>query len=251
MRGPRRTASPVRLTLNTPLGGDIDGAWWPHTSSIASELPELIDILHTPLGEVVDININWSATSGAPLMITQSSAALMKMRWNDSRQRIMVVVGRLASARLLVIPNMTTPQLGMMVMRRAAGMSIPSTEQDSLEYQAADRLVRPLRPRVRPTAPAQADQMPRAGTAFAVPALGWSGVRSDRGHLSRLGTLGTLADLELNALILLERTEAVALDFGVVNEQILLATVRSDEAEALFAVKPFHSSLCHLYFFFH
>ncbi len=142
MRGPRRTASPVRLTLNSPLGGDIDGAWWPHTSSIASELPELIDVLHTPLGEVVDININWSATSGAPLMITQSSAALMKMRWNDSRQRIMVVVGRLASARLLVIPNMTTPQLGMMVMRRAAGMSIPGTEQDSLEYQAADRLVR-------------------------------------------------------------------------------------------------------------
>jgi hypothetical protein len=141
MRGPRRTASPVRLTLNSPLGGDIDGAWWPHTSSIASELPELIDVLHAPLGEVVDININWSATSGAPLMIAQSSVALMKMRWNDSRQRIMVVVGRLASARLLVIPNMTTPQLGMMVMRRAAGMTIPDTEQDSLEYQAADRLV--------------------------------------------------------------------------------------------------------------
>jgi len=141
LRGPRRTASPVRLTLNSPLGGDIDGAWWPHTSSIASELPELIDVLHTPLGEVVDININWSATSGAPLMITQSSAALMKMRWNDSRQRIMVVVGRLASARLLVIPNMTTPQLGMMVMRRAAGMTISDAEQESLEYQAADRLV--------------------------------------------------------------------------------------------------------------
>jgi hypothetical protein len=104
-------------------------------------LPELIDVLHTPLGEVIDININWSATSGAPLMVTQSSAALMKMRWNDSRQRIMVVVGRVASARLLVIPHMTTPQLGMMVMRRAAGMTIPDTEQDSLEYQAADRLV--------------------------------------------------------------------------------------------------------------
>jgi hypothetical protein len=141
LRGPRRTASPVRLTLKSPLGGDIDGAWWPHTGSIASELPELIDVLHSPLGEVVDININWSATSGAPLMITRSSAALMKMRWNDSRQRIMVVVGRLACARLLVIPHMTTPQLGMMVLRRAADMSIPSAEQDSPEYQAADRLV--------------------------------------------------------------------------------------------------------------
>ncbi|MCI4673494.1 DUF5994 family protein [Candidatus Mycolicibacterium alkanivorans] len=142
MRAPRRTASPVRLTLSTPLGGDIDGAWWPRTGSLAGELPELIDVLHTPLGEIVDITINWSATSGAPLMVTQSSAALLKMRWNDSRQRIMVVVGKLASARLLVIPHMTTPQLGMMVLRRAADMSVSVADQDSAEYQAADRLVK-------------------------------------------------------------------------------------------------------------
>lgn len=142
LRGPRRTASPVRLTLNRTLGADIDGAWWPHTGAMARELPELIESLHSQLGEIVDININWSSTAGAPLMITQSSAALLKMRWNDSRQRIMVVVGRLGCARLLVIPHMTTPQLAMMVLRRAADMSIPIAEQDSPEYQAADRVVR-------------------------------------------------------------------------------------------------------------
>ena len=69
--------------------------------------------------------------------------------------------------------------------------------------------------------------------------------------MRRLGTLGTLSYLELNTLVLLERLEAAALDFRVVNEQILIATVGSDEAEALFAVEPFHSSLCHLSFFFH
>ena len=142
MRGPRRTASPVRLTLNSQLGGAIDGAWWPHTSSLASELPELIDCLHATLGEIVDITINWSATAGAPIMDAQSSAAMRNMRWNDSRQRIMVVVGRTACARLLVVPNMTTPVLGRMVLRRAAAMPILAEEHDTAEYSAADRLVR-------------------------------------------------------------------------------------------------------------
>ena len=47
-------ARPVRLLLCRQLGADIDGAWWPHTASVAAELPELIGVLHAPLGEIVD-----------------------------------------------------------------------------------------------------------------------------------------------------------------------------------------------------
>jgi hypothetical protein len=39
MTGSRRLARPVRLALATRLGRDIDGAWWPHTGSVAQELP--------------------------------------------------------------------------------------------------------------------------------------------------------------------------------------------------------------------
>lgn len=145
MRGPRRTASPVRLTLNPVLGGDIDGAWWPRSGALAAELPELIDALHAQLGEIVDINLNWSATKGAPILETHSSAALRSMRWNDSRQRIMVVVGKTACARLLVIPHMTAPALGRMVLRYAATMAILSDEHDSAEYAAAGRVVQAAR----------------------------------------------------------------------------------------------------------
>ena len=142
LRGGRRTASPVRITLASTLGSDIDGAWWPHTGSIARELPELIESLHPALGEVIDININWSATAGAPVLNTMSSGAMSKMGWNDRRQRLMVVVGKTACARLLVIPHMTTPTLGRMVLRRAATMPISIAEQDSSEFQTADRVVR-------------------------------------------------------------------------------------------------------------
>ena len=62
----RRSASPIRLTLASQLGGDLDGAWWPQTPSEARELPDLIDALREPLGEVIDIAVNWSPLDGVP-----------------------------------------------------------------------------------------------------------------------------------------------------------------------------------------
>src|SRR5690242_6855465 len=86
--------------------------------------------------------------------------------------------------------------------------------------------------------------------------MGWHGAirtspssglgRLDGGDSHRLGALGSLLDLELDALVLLEGAEAAALDLGKVHEDILRPVVRGDEAEAFVAVEPFHSSLCHL-----
>jgi hypothetical protein len=55
----RRLASPVRLTLASRLGNEIDGAWWPRTELISQELPELVSDLDVRLGQVIDINVNW------------------------------------------------------------------------------------------------------------------------------------------------------------------------------------------------
>ncbi|MCV7177442.1 hypothetical protein H7H98_17075 [Mycolicibacterium sphagni] len=145
MRGSRRRASPVRLTLNAILGGDIDGAWWPRTGSLASELPDLIDVLHVPLGEILDIDINWSATAAAPMLDNHFATAMRAMRWNDSRQRIMVVVGRTGCARILVVPHTTTQALGWMVMRQAAAMPVMSDDHDAPEYAVADRVLQAAR----------------------------------------------------------------------------------------------------------
>ena len=142
MTGPRRSARPVRIALATVLGGDIDGAWWPHTTSVAGELPELIEALHRPLGEIIDIDINWSASEGLPDLNSMSDGAKSMPGWRDRRQRIMVIAGRRARATLLVVPHMTTPALGWMVLRRAAAVPIPGAEQNSQEFQTADFVVR-------------------------------------------------------------------------------------------------------------
>jgi hypothetical protein len=59
-----------------------------------------------------------------------------------------------------------------------------------------------------------------------------------------LPALGSLDHIELNGLAFLKRTEAVALDRGVVDEYVL-AAVAAQKAESLCIVKPLNCSLFH------
>lgn len=60
-----------------------------------------------------------------------------------------------------------------------------------------------------------------------------------------LWALGAFADLEFNLLVFFEGAEAVALNLGVVNENICGSVSWSNETKALFSVEPLHSTLCH------
>src|SRR5256885_2164172 len=62
---------------------------------------------------------------------------------------------------------------------------------------------------------------------------------ADVGGLRPLLALG---HLELHPLVLGECLEAGALDLAEVDEQVLAAAVRGDEAEALLLVEPLHGS---------
>ncbi|CRZ16748.1 DUF5994 family protein [Mycolicibacterium neworleansense] len=142
LNGTRRLASPVRLTLARQLGADIDGAWWPHTASVANELPELVGVLHSSLGEVVDIRVNWSAAEGQLDLDSIVTGTRGPTGVKLSRPRLMMVAGRDACVKLLVIPCRTSPPLGSLVMRRAAAMPVEETERCTPAYDTADRVLR-------------------------------------------------------------------------------------------------------------
>src|SRR5215210_4228187 len=83
---------------------------------------------------------------------------------------------------------------------------------------------------------------------------GWAAIRRprpsfldlrDRGHVGRLGTLRALAGLERHPGALDERLEALAGDVAVVDEQVLCAFIRGDEAVALAVVEPLDGSVSH------
>lgn len=140
--GTRRVARPVRVVLAPNLGADIDGAWWPHTGSTAGELPQLIGALHRPLGEIVDICVNWSATDGALDFNSILTSARPKAAAEHRRHRLMRIVGRNAQANLLVVPHMTTPALGNLVMRCASGRPLVGSERESQWCAAAESVLR-------------------------------------------------------------------------------------------------------------
>src|SRR3954470_21429407 len=68
----------------------------------------------------------------------------------------------------------------------------------------------------------------------------------DHGHVLRLGALLTLDAVELDLRSLGERPEALAVDGAVMDEQVLAARVRGDEAIPLRIVEPLDGSGCHV-----
>jgi hypothetical protein len=120
------------------LGADIDGAWWPYTASVATELPQLIESLHAQLGEIIDICINWSVTE-APLELYEIAAIARTMRVDKRRrQRLMVVTGRRGCANILVVPHMTSQALGVMVMRCAGARPVSHSERETQLFEIAE-----------------------------------------------------------------------------------------------------------------
>jgi hypothetical protein len=133
----RRLASPLRLTLASRLGNEIDGAWWPRTELISRELLELVSVLDVRLGRIIDINVNWSSLQRAPDLNWHA--------WGRIHQHIMTVSGRDARANLLIVPHRTGTALAVMVLRRAAGLPVYTAHRESHAYQTADRIVRVAR----------------------------------------------------------------------------------------------------------
>ena len=142
----RRVSSPTRLTLASVLGDDLDGAWWPHTASVARELPELTDALCERLGRIIDIVVNWSALDGALDLDSLSRRGISAIPgWKARHQRVMTVTGSHGRANLLVVPCRTTTALAVMVLRRAAAFPILPSHLDTPAYRAADDIVRAAR----------------------------------------------------------------------------------------------------------
>lgn len=144
----RRLSSPCRLTLAAKLGSGVDGAWWPYTASIARELPDLIDTLCRPLGQVVDIGVNWSPFEGVRDLDLLNRRGVAATQGRETRRlRVIVLTGTRTRAHLMVVPWHTSTALAVLVLRQAAGLPILSAHQHTRAFQTADAVVRAVRTR--------------------------------------------------------------------------------------------------------
>lgn len=108
---------------------------------MARELPELIEAIFPAVGEIVDISVNWSANSPAPVLSTMSPDIAAKITANAPHHRLMFLVGSSTVTKLLVIPVMTAPALALMVLRQAGRRDIPELDCGTKEFEAADRVM--------------------------------------------------------------------------------------------------------------
>src|SRR5271170_5585937 len=83
---------------------------------------------------------------------------------------------------------------------------------------------------------------PRLAT---IPWQAWPARGSDGANAGGLRALRALSHLELHVLVLLEATEAVAVNLGVVHEDVR-SVGAGDEAVAFLRVEPLDGSLCHV-----
>ncbi|MDA4087988.1 hypothetical protein MHAS_00039 [Mycolicibacterium hassiacum DSM 44199] len=133
---------PLRMTLASELHGELDGAWWPYTASMAHELSDLTDALREPLGEIVSIDVNWSPFEAAPNLDSVISPGTHPMPGQRQRpMRIMRVNGTRGHAHLLVIPSRTSRAVALMVLRQAARLPVHPTHQGTEAYQTAGTIV--------------------------------------------------------------------------------------------------------------
>src|SRR5919106_5109737 len=77
--------------------------------------------------------------------------------------------------------------------------------------------------------------------------LGTAGRASDEADVHRLRSLVARLLLVLDLGILGERLEALAIDAGVVDEEVTVPVVRGNEAVALLLVQPLDGSRRHVY----
>ena len=137
-----RFRSPVRFTLTSTLGSGLDGAWWPHSVSIARELSDLTDVLRESLGKVVDIGLNWSPLQGVPDLDLLNRRGVAVTPGRESRHlRVMTITGSRARARLLVIPCGTSMALAVMLLRQAADLPVQYAHQHTTAFQTAGVIV--------------------------------------------------------------------------------------------------------------
>jgi hypothetical protein len=140
--GRRDFASPARVSLADSFDDEINGAWWPYSSSIARELPDLIEALHGTLGEIVDIGVSWSAIDGVPDLDAHTRRGASTLPGMTTRaQRVLTMTGTTAQAKLLVVPSGTSPALATMVLRHAAALPIKLAHQQTAACVAAGNIV--------------------------------------------------------------------------------------------------------------
>ncbi|MEU9231154.1 DUF5994 family protein [Streptomyces subrutilus] len=109
----------LRLETTSSRKGRLDGAWWPRTRDIETELPALISVLTGHLGPITRVGVDASAWNGLPvrLVIDDQIVHLDSDPVGDGT--VLITRGHNDHFALLVVPPDTTADAAREAMARA------------------------------------------------------------------------------------------------------------------------------------
>ncbi len=117
-RTPTRTPR-LMLRGRTAVPGNVDGAWWPWTANLTSELHDLISAVTPRLGPTMRVGFEWNATSLAQRRIDAVDHVRTHGPGDDQPPDVMRLYGAHTSLAVLVIPADTAPEVARERMRLA------------------------------------------------------------------------------------------------------------------------------------
>jgi len=138
---PARTPR-LRLKPKAPHSGYVDGAWWPHTDDLTTELPDLLAVLSVRLGRIDRVLYKLNAWAKAPRKLVTGGRAVRLDGYRLQPINTIEILG-LDGARdrlvLLVIAPYTDADDAHTIMMTAAQPDNAATIDDLLTVSAHDR----------------------------------------------------------------------------------------------------------------
>jgi len=134
--GPESTPR-LRLKPKAPPTGHVDGAWWPRSDDLSTELPDLLAVLSVRLGAIDRVMYNLAEWATVPRRLTTGGRAvrLDGYRLQPANTLQVLGVGR-EKILLLVVPPHTEPEIAHEAMMTAAAPDNASTVGDLLTIGA-------------------------------------------------------------------------------------------------------------------
>jgi hypothetical protein len=123
----------LRLKPKAPETGYVDGAWWPHSTDLTTELPDLLSVLSVRLGPIgrVIYNVNEWAEPPARIVADGRTVRLGGYRLQPVHTVEVLGLNRSKIVLLVVSPH-ADPEQAHAIMMTAAGPSDASTVESLL-----------------------------------------------------------------------------------------------------------------------
>ncbi|GGS11981.1 hypothetical protein GCM10010252_59070 [Streptomyces aureoverticillatus] len=120
---PARPLLRLRLTPRGGLPRHIDGAWWPHSYDLLTELPRLLAGLPRTWGHISSVTVNgatWAATPGR-MFVSNQVVRLSRSTAASAPHTVCLLAPSRGRWDLLVVPPDTPLSVAEPLMVAAAG----------------------------------------------------------------------------------------------------------------------------------